>query len=90
MVDLYVGDKERHFRVYKKLLCCKVTYFDKAFNGNFSEPQTNTAKFPEDSLVAFDVLQGWVYTGRLRQVLVKHDIGNVTSSWCPCEVYSPY
>jgi hypothetical protein len=88
MVDLYVGDKEKHFRVHKKLLCSKVPYFDNMFNGSFAESQTDTAKFPEDGPIAFDILQGWLYTGRLRKALIRHSNGDVTSSWCPCEVYS--
>jgi hypothetical protein len=56
MVDIYVGPKERLFRVHKALLCKKVPYFDKMFNGEFREASQNVAKFPDDHPAAFDRL----------------------------------
>jgi hypothetical protein len=63
MVDIYVGPKERLFRVHKAFLCKKVPYFDKMFNGEFREASQNVAKFPKDHPAAFDRLLQWTYTG---------------------------
>ena len=65
MVDLYVGPDKEHFRVHKAVLCSEIPYFDKMFNGGFSEASSNTATFPEDHGKAFDLLLGWVYGGDL-------------------------
>ncbi|KAF4629529.1 hypothetical protein G7Y89_g8618 [Cudoniella acicularis] len=56
MVDLYVGEEERHFRIQKKLLCNKIPYFDKMFNGGFKVASENIAQFPEDHADDFDLL----------------------------------
>lgn len=68
MVDLYVGsgENERQFRVHKEVLCDKLEYFDKMFNGGFAEVLDNEARFPEDDPEYFDVLLDWVYSGSLR------------------------
>ncbi|PQE10898.1 BTB POZ domain-containing protein [Rutstroemia sp. NJR-2017a WRK4] len=68
IVELHVGpaSKEKLYRVHKKLLCDKIPYFTKMFNSNFAEAKNNSARFPEDSVEAFDILIEWVYTGVLR------------------------
>ncbi|TVY30925.1 hypothetical protein LHYA1_G000752 [Lachnellula hyalina] len=37
MVDILVGPEQKAFRVHKHLLCTKVPYFHKMFNGGFKE-----------------------------------------------------
>ncbi|KAF4625607.1 hypothetical protein G7Y89_g12559 [Cudoniella acicularis] len=63
MVDLYIGPTEEHFRAHKRLLCDKIPYFDKMFNGGFKEASDNTAKLPEDNPDTFeDLLNMAVYS----------------------------
>ncbi|KAF7956585.1 hypothetical protein EAE96_003919 [Botrytis aclada] len=66
MVDIYVGEEKILFRVYKDLLCSKIEFFDRMFNGNFKEANQNTAELPEDDPEAFDMLMYWVTYDRIR------------------------
>lgn len=65
IVTLYVGTDEQKFIAYKDVLCNKVPYFDKMFNGGFEEANTLIARFPEDDPKPFDLMLGWVYEGTL-------------------------
>lgn len=76
MVDIYVGKERKHFRVHKSLLCKKVPYFDKMFNGNFQEAAKNQAEFAEDDVIAFDVLTRWIYTGSVRKLKFISESGD--------------
>ncbi|TGO22308.1 hypothetical protein BPAE_0173g00080 [Botrytis paeoniae] len=79
MVDLIVGPEKTVFRVNKSLLCNKIPYFDKMFNGGFKEATDGLASFPEDFPEAFDILIQWIYSGRLQWF----DIGTAgtSASW---------
>jgi hypothetical protein len=66
MVTLKVGEEEKAFAVHKKLLCEKIPYFEKMFCGPWVEASKNLATFPDDKVEAFDVLVGWLYSGKLR------------------------
>ncbi|THV46335.1 hypothetical protein BGAL_0394g00020 [Botrytis galanthina] len=59
-VDIYVGKENILFRVYKDILCNKIEFFDKMFNGKFKEANENAAILPEDDPEAFDILMCWV------------------------------
>jgi hypothetical protein len=48
------------------VLCEKVPYFDKMFNGAFNEGVEGVATLPEDEPAAFDLLMGYLYTGTVR------------------------
>lgn len=69
MVDIYVGPKNEHFHVHKAVLCTKIPYFEKMFNGGFSEASKNSATFPGDEPQAFDLLLGWVYRDSVERPL---------------------
>ncbi|KAF7944820.1 uncharacterized protein EAE97_005453 [Botrytis byssoidea] len=60
-VDLYNGSSRTHYRVHKNVLCTKIPYSNKMFNGGFSEASRNSAEFPEDAVGSFDVLLEWTY-----------------------------
>ncbi|KAH6669005.1 hypothetical protein B0J14DRAFT_488100, partial [Halenospora varia] len=62
MAELYVGPQMKLFRVHKELLCKKIPYVRKMFQGGFQEAQQNSATFSEDTEEAFDLLMGWIYT----------------------------
>ncbi|KAF7863072.1 hypothetical protein EAF04_007155 [Stromatinia cepivora] len=68
MVDIYVGKEKQLFRIYKDLLCNKIEFFDKMFNGNFKEATENTAILPEDDPEAFDMLMCWAAYGTIRSL----------------------
>ncbi|CZR66762.1 uncharacterized protein PAC_16663 [Phialocephala subalpina] len=61
-ITIGTGDLQKSFNVHKTPLCKKIPYFDKMFNGSFEEASTQRATFPEDHLVPFMLLIGWVYT----------------------------
>jgi hypothetical protein len=53
------------FKVHKKILCQKIPYFDKMFNGGWRETGTQSANRPDDNPMAFKLLLGWVYVGKI-------------------------
>lgn len=61
IVTIYVGAKRKEFLVHKKLLCKKVEYFNKMFNGGFREAREAIAYMSEDDPAAFSLLVRWVY-----------------------------
>lgn len=65
IVTLLVGTDKVSFTVHKKILCSRVKYFDRMFNGDFLESKTGEATFPEDDPVAFDILLFYIYTNKL-------------------------
>jgi hypothetical protein len=69
IVKLCVGDPKSPtiFQAHKKILCKKVTYFDKMFNGNFKEGAEQCATFPEDDPLIWKSLIGWVYSGLVEE-----------------------
>ncbi|KAM3068033.1 hypothetical protein ACMFMG_011081 [Clarireedia jacksonii] len=85
MVDLFVGPEKRHFRVHKTILCEKIPYFDKMFNGGFIEAKELEASFPDDLPQAFDIVVEWVYVGKLRHLSSKATPN--FSSWNAFDVY---
>lgn len=69
MVDIFVGPEKQLFRLHKQVLCERVPYFDKMFNGGFKEAKEGRATLPEDTVDAFDLLVGWVYSGDVRPLV---------------------
>lgn len=88
MVDIFVGPEKVRYRLHKKMLCSKIPYFDKILNGGFKEAKEGTAHLPEDDPDAFDMMCGWVYSGKLVDleiVLGKDGVGTI--NWDLNEVY---
>ncbi|TGO60642.1 hypothetical protein BOTNAR_0142g00130 [Botryotinia narcissicola] len=81
MVDLFVGSDKKLIRVHKGILCRKIPYFDKMFNGPWVESASNSATFPDDTFESFDMLIGWVYSGRLSQLSHQEDYERFTRGW---------
>lgn len=94
IVTLYVGTDEQKFIAYKDVLCNKVPYFDKMFNGGFEEANTLIARFPEDDPKPFDLMLGWVYEGtlpRLVNILIGESISQHVffhGNWKTVELYA--
>ena len=59
------GAKIKSFKIHKTLLCAKVTFFDKMFNGPFSEASTQTASLTDEEVASFKLFLGWLYQDRI-------------------------
>ncbi|KAF7931560.1 uncharacterized protein EAE98_004296 [Botrytis deweyae] len=87
-VDLYVGPNRTHYRVHKNILCTKIPYFNKMFNGGFSEASNNSAEFPEDFSESFDVLLEWAYSQyHPLRPLNRVSPGSVSTNWNTINFY---
>ncbi|EMR87097.1 hypothetical protein ACHAPC_006964 [Botrytis cinerea] len=62
-LEVGTGFDRAVFNIHKTVLCEKIAFFDKLFNGNFLESITHSAKMPEDNIEAFKLMLGWVYRG---------------------------
>ncbi|KAF7909214.1 uncharacterized protein EAE98_012293 [Botrytis deweyae] len=62
-LEVGTGFDQVVFNVHKAILCNKIAFFDKMFNGKFLEGITHCAKMPEDNIEAFKLMLGWVYSG---------------------------
>ncbi|KAF7885358.1 uncharacterized protein EAF01_011423 [Botrytis porri] len=62
-LEVGTGFDQAVFTVHKTILCEKIAFFDKMFNGKFLEGITHCAKMPEDNIEAFKLMIGWVYSG---------------------------
>lgn len=62
-VQVEVGDEKSKeaFQVHKGLLCKKVPYFNKMFNGGFLEGQTQSTHLLEDDPQTFKFFLSWLY-----------------------------
>lgn len=68
MVDISVGPEKELFRIHKDLLCGRVQYFERMFNGGFKEAQEQAAFLPEDDAGAFAYFVKWLYSGDLSSI----------------------
>lgn len=57
------GQHAKTFHIHKKLLCQRVMFFDRMFNGQFAEGRSLVATLPDDYPVAFGLFIGWLYKG---------------------------
>lgn len=71
IVELLVGPQKELLRVHKLLLCNKVPYFAKMFQGGFKDAKESRASFPEDTAESFGLLIEWIYTGIVRPLGYK-------------------
>ena len=96
MVEIYVGQSKKLFRLYKAKLCSRIPYFDKMFNGNFKEASDNVAYLEEDDPASFDLLAEWANIPTssksprwIRELItVKNKEGKEVASWDPVGFYS--
>ncbi|KAG0651167.1 hypothetical protein D0Z07_2626 [Hyphodiscus hymeniophilus] len=61
VVTLYVGPKRKQIVVHKKLLCNRIEYFSKAFDGRFKEGREGIIYLPEDDADSMSQLVDWLY-----------------------------
>lgn len=62
-VDIYVGPQKKHYTLPKKLLCYYSEYFERCFNGNFIEGQTQKLTLDEDKVEDFEILLEYMISG---------------------------
>jgi hypothetical protein len=62
-VDIYVGEKKKHYRPPKLLLCHYSDFFDCCFNGNFAEALSQKLELPEDLVEEFEILLEYMLRG---------------------------
>ncbi|EPE29097.1 POZ [Glarea lozoyensis ATCC 20868] len=75
IVQIYVGQKRKHFSVHKKLICDRSKYFNGAFNRGFMEAGSGELYLPEDySADAFDHLIDFIY----RKALPHYELNDYT------------
>ncbi|ESZ96700.1 hypothetical protein SBOR_2910 [Sclerotinia borealis F-4128] len=72
VVELHVGSENEVIHV-SKILCKKIPYFSKMFEGSFQEATSNSASFPEDEVDAFHALIYWVNNGYLPPWIIYLD-----------------
>jgi hypothetical protein len=72
MVDIYVGAERRKWTIHKKLICTRVPYFEKAFQGSFQEATDQSICLTEEDPAGFEVFLSWLYTGSLAGVMPEN------------------
>ena len=65
IVKIYIGPQKLLIRVYKKIVCEKIPYFKKHFNGPSQEAASNFITFPDGDFEAFHDLMWWASNGHL-------------------------
>lgn len=76
-VDIYVGQDKKHYPLPKLLLCYYSPYFDRCFNGNFKEGESQKLELPEDEVADFELLIEHLLTGSISMETIKA----TTKSW---------
>lgn len=68
MVDVYVGEERKKFKLHRDLLCERSEFFKAAFEGHFKEFEADELALPEDSVESFELLVGWLYGAPLMSI----------------------
>ena len=61
IVLIFVGPEKKVYSVHKDLICSKIPFFGKAFQGTFNEALTGRMHLPDVSSQAFDLIVYWLY-----------------------------
>ncbi|KAL2064768.1 hypothetical protein VTL71DRAFT_3907 [Oculimacula yallundae] len=65
-VTILVGPEEVLFNLPKDFLCLNSKFFDRALNGKFKEGVERVIRLPEDTVMAFQMMLQWIYTGNIK------------------------
>ncbi|TGO23051.1 hypothetical protein BPAE_0146g00200 [Botrytis paeoniae] len=65
IVKIYIDPERVVIRVYKKILCKKISYFENFFNGTSQEAASNSVTFRSGDFEAFHNLIWWASNGHL-------------------------
>ena len=74
MVDIYIGDERKKFRLHRDLLCERSEFFKASFEGHSKEAETQELALPEDSVESFELLIGLLYGAPLMKITSKDDL----------------
>lgn len=69
VVRIVVGADNQEYAVHKNLICASSEFFNRMFNGNFTEAKEGALELPEESPVVFNLFYDWLYTGRVAKGL---------------------
>jgi hypothetical protein len=72
-VDIYVGPEAKHYVAPKDLLTHHSKFFDRCFNGAFIEATESKLTLPEDNVEFFEIMLGYIVTGRIPNVFYTFD-----------------
>jgi hypothetical protein len=86
MVDLFVGEEKKLFRIHKGIIC-KIEVFGKMFNGGFKEGALGRAELPEDDPLTFYWLIEWVYRNDTETLSENDSIMQRISLYCIASKY---
>jgi len=75
LVDVYVGPEKKRYPLPKPLLIHHSKFFEKCFNGQFKEGQTQKLGLPEDKVFHFETLVEHMSRGNPN--LVVNAAGNI-------------
>ncbi|TGO37237.1 hypothetical protein BHYA_0102g00230 [Botrytis hyacinthi] len=78
-VDIVVGSEKKSFELPKDLLAYYSPVFDRSFNGNIIEGQTQTMELPEDTVEDFEVLVEYAFHYGYAD---QYDLGDVSTLVC--------
>ena len=70
-VDIFVGEKKKHYQLPKLLLCYYSKYFDRCFNGGFVEGTTQRLELPEDPVEFFEVMVDFLMLGSVTKKVAQ-------------------
>lgn len=70
LIDLYIGETQRHWALHRNLLCYHAHYFDEnlVVNGEQKMIKDGRIDLPDEDAAAFEVLVKWLYQGRIEDV----------------------
>jgi hypothetical protein len=70
-VDIYVGPERKHHSMPRLLLCHYSDYFDRCFNGMFTEAQSQKLTLPEDNVEDFEMILEYMLHGTARPIAME-------------------
>ena len=74
MVDIFVGAEQEKFHLHRDLLCERSQFFQASFVGHFKEAKAQELELPEDNVVSFELLVGWLYGGSLIRITSEDEL----------------
>ncbi len=73
MVNIYVSDERKKFRLHRDLLCQRSEFFNSSFEGPFKEAAAQELALPEESVESFELFVGWLYGASVRSIPSEDD-----------------
>ncbi|KAF7943174.1 hypothetical protein EAE96_011111 [Botrytis aclada] len=86
IVKIYIGPEKFVIRVYKKILCEKIPYFEKIFDGTSQEAASNSVTFDHGDFEAFHDLMSWASNGHLPRWEIFPDGKKMNERMVDCPV----